>query len=203
MLALAMAMLLGLTACGGGENDVPTPVIVNVQIPEVTPIKQPDKPPPADEGPAKIVADQTDSGPPSVFKTCHGMSTRASLFRTLQPARVIATTTIWSHCWIGGFTGTAAVLIGDADGDTLGYLAANESWGVNGQSEAALGGTASDRTVFWQANVEDASVLPLARTLSVVHSWAPRNRIIDILRQAVAAGKSFVEVAAAIAALAA
>jgi len=154
-----------------------------------------------DTGPAKITAEQTDSGPPSQFKTCHGMSTHATLFRKLKPPRVIASTKIWSHCWVGGFTGTAAVLIGDADGDMLADLPAGESWGVNGLAESGAGGGPSDRLIAWQVNVEDRSVLRLARTLSIVNSPAPRNRVLDILSQAVATGKKLIAVAAEIAAL--
>jgi hypothetical protein len=68
----------------------------------------------------KIVADQTDAGPPR-FKGCHGMSTRAIL-RTDEPGVILGTTDIWSHCWVGGFTGTVAVTVGDADGDALTWL---------------------------------------------------------------------------------
>jgi hypothetical protein len=199
-LVVAIPASVALAGCGGGGGEPGTTVVETVTLPTTT-IVSTDKtgtdpiPPP---GPATIVADRTDSGPPQ-FKSCHGMSTRATLYiKEINPPRVIGTTNIWSHCWFGGFTGTAAVVVGDADGNALTWTLPVESWGVNGESEAAAGGGSNDRIVHWQASVEDPSVLPLARTLQIEHTWAPRNRLVSILEQAVSAGKSLAAVAASV-----
>jgi hypothetical protein len=155
---------------------------------------------PTPPGPEKVVGDAIDTGPPR-FKSCHGMETHAVLYRQLNPPRVIGKTHIWSHCWIGGFTGTVVVTIGDADGDPLTSGMPDESWGVNGKAEAGGGGTSNDREVVWQANIADPSLIPEARTISVENTWAPRNRLLDIVTQAIAAGKKLLDIKAAITAL--
>ena len=45
-----------------------------------------------------------------------------------------------------------------------------------------------------KANLEDPEVLSFAKTLTIEHSWAPRGRILDMLRQAIKDGKSVVEI---------
>jgi hypothetical protein len=93
------------------------------------------------------------------------------------------------------------VPIGDADGDPLTLATPDESWGVNGEAEAGGGGTSNDRVVVWQANIADPSLIPEARTISVENTWAPRNRLLDIVNQAIAAGKKLIDIGAAITAL--
>jgi len=147
-----------------------------------------------------IAAERTETGAPK-FKTCHGMNTKATLYREVSPPRVVGQTHIWSHCWIGGFTGTVVVAIGDASGNIVTWAAPTESWGVNGEWEAALGGSSNDIVVNWQATVDDPSMLPLAYTLSIDHSWAPQNRLMEILEEAVRTGAKIAAVTASIAAL--
>lgn len=156
--------------------------------------------PEADTGPEEVTANKIESGPPSKFKGCHGMSTGATLFRSLQPPRVVATTNIWSHCWIGGFTGTVAVLVGDDAQNTLAAVTPNESWAVQGLFEAFCCGGFSDRAITWTAEV-DPGVIDAARTLEIVHTPAPRNRLVEILQQAVTLALSFLKVGTSVSAL--
>jgi hypothetical protein len=196
---------LGLVACGGDDDGPKTNTVVKTETEShtdtgpTTPTNP--EPPPPPPPPDKIVADQTDSGT-SGFKECHGMSTHAVLQTRLNPPKVNGTTEIWSHCWFGGFTGAAAAVVGDADGEMLTWTTpTNESWGVNGRAEAGAGTGPSDRSVFWSATLEDPSVIPLAHTLRIVHTHAPRSRLREILAGALEAGKTVVEVAAIVAAL--
>jgi hypothetical protein len=103
------------------------------------------------------------------------MSTHAVLYTKLNMVR--GTTNIWSHCWIGGLTGSLMVVVGDADGDYLTGALPGESWGVNGEAEAKAGGTSNERTVHWTATVDDPSLLSEAKTVDIEHTWAPRNRL--------------------------
>lgn len=48
---------------------------------------------------------------------------------------------------------------------------------------------------------QDPSVLPLAKTLTIEHSWAPRGRILDILQQAMNNKDTVIQVGEAILAL--
>ena len=133
---LGGAMVVVLAGCGGTPKPLtdttPTTASTTTTVP----------------GPTedKIIGDQEDSGPPR-FKTCH-----AVLYPHLDPPRVIGTTDIWSHCAIGGFTGTVAVVVGDNTGEALTWGDPGESWGVNGEVEAGGGGGPNERTVHWQAN---------------------------------------------------
>jgi hypothetical protein len=178
----------------------PNPSPIEKPTPAPKPLPRPvpgpiDKLPPP---PAKITAERTDSGPPG-FKTSHGMSTRATLFTGV--AKVTGTTQIWSHAWFGGFTGTVMVLLADRDGELLTYAAPGDSWGVNGLFEAVVG-SPSDRTEHWQADVRDASWIPLTSQIAIVHSHAPRNRLFDILNEGVNKARTAAEVVALIAAIA-
>ena len=222
--AIAASGFIG--ACGGDDpkpgsdpvantdtvttTQIPT---VTVTVPETKPVEpdpkpaEPDPTPVVDPGPAaplppkpsKVSAGPTTtSGPPSKFKTCHGMSSTATLFRDIN--RVTGATEIWSHCWVGGFTGTVMVLLEDADGEVLTWAMPGVSWGVNGQSEAMFS-TPSDRSERWVAAVEDPAFLPLVEKIEIVHSPAPRNRLVDILNEAVEKGKQVAPVVVAILAL--
>jgi hypothetical protein len=185
---LSIALILAglsISGCGGDEGESSSPATSSpatsspaTSSPVVTPIP----------GERKITADQTDFGPPR-FKTCHGMTTRAVLYPDLAPPRVLGITTLWSHCWIGGFTGAAAVLVLDRDGDLVAF-ASPPSMGVQ-----------TDVTVNWEVNM-DPSAMGLADTIRIEHTHAPRNRLLPILEDALKLGKSLFEIAAAITALA-
>jgi hypothetical protein len=147
--------------------------------------------------PAKLVAERTDSGAPG-FKTCHGMQSKATLYKDIN--LLSAVTDIWSHCWFGGFTGTVAVALLDSDGDVLEYIAPGDSWGVVGTGETWLGGF-SDRTIPWQGSANRPQVFPLAASLAILHTHAPRNRLFNVLDEAIAKGQTIAQVVALIAAL--
>ena len=133
---------------------------------------------------AAMTAQQTDSGPPTGFKTCHGMSTDATL--DTDTAVVTATTRIWSHCWFGGFTGRSVVLLVNSEGQMVGFTnGAISTFGVNGLFEASLGFGPSDRTEFW-ADVPTPTGVPRTASIRIVHTHAPQNRLIDVLNAGVA-----------------
>jgi hypothetical protein len=148
--------------------------------------------------PPSISGEGSSNSPP--FRDCHHMNTRATLQPGLNPPLVIATTRIWSECFFGGFTGTAGVIVADANGGTLDAIDAGVSWGVNGVFESTFD-TPNDRTVSWEAPVRHPDRLGLAASIIVVHTWAPRNRLVDIFNKAVAAGQKVAEVLAVIATL--
>jgi hypothetical protein len=148
--------------------------------------------------PPSISGEGSSTSPP--FRDCHHMNTRATLQPGLNPPVVIATTRIWSECFFGGFTGTAGVIIADANGGTLDAIDAGVSWGVNGVFESTFD-SPNDRTVSWEAPVNRPERLGLAASIIVVHTWAPRNRLVDILNKAVATGQKVAEVVALIVAL--
>ena len=197
---MAVAATLGAcgdnTSTGGGDQGTTTEVTGGVDPvdhkpdPDTGDHPKPDDVVPIPQKPAKVTAEPTThSGPPSVFKACHGMHSTGTLFRDIN--RITGTTQIWSHCWLGGFTGNLTVLLHDADGDLLTWAVPPDSWGVNGLSEAAFGSPA-DRTVNWTAAAVDPAFLPMVDKITIVHTPAPRNRLVDILNEAVKVGKQVI-----------
>jgi hypothetical protein len=197
--AVLVPAALALSACGedpedkkggGGTADVtPTVTAAPTVVPVVTPI------PHAPEPPLKISGEATHSGQPSTFKTCHGMTTKASFYP--HKNHVFGSTTIWSHCGAGGFTGSVFVQMVDDFGAQIGVSYAPESWGVQGKLEATLAGGLTDRTnLGWDAPVQwsgpaDASMV---HHIEVVNYHAPRNRLVEIVGQGMAAGKKAKEI---------
>lgn len=134
--------------------------------------------------------DEFTSSP--TFKTCHGMSTKATLFRSLN--KITAHTDIWSRCWFGGFTGKAVVILADANDRTINAM--STSYGVNGMFEASMGfGPSEQKDLVWDAYFP-AGEVALAKGIRVSHSYDPNNRLAEILAEAVRIARSATELVA-------
>jgi hypothetical protein len=156
-----------------------------------TPTPTPTPAPPSD-------SDNERTSAPT-FKSCHGMYTEATLFRSLN--KVTAKTDILSHCWIGGFTGKAVVLLVDAQGRTIN--ADQRSYGVNGMFETSIGFGPNERHDQVWDKYFPAEEVALAKGVYISHSHDPNNRLAEILEEAVRIGKPAAELIVMIAALAA
>jgi hypothetical protein len=190
LLAAIAAAAAVTTACGEdgpgtGEFETPTPTATVTR----------DRPP----LPEKWTADETHAGRDWGFTGCHGMRTKASVYSAT--GKVFAWTDIWSRCELGGFTGTAGVILADSSDVTIADALAPETWDVVGKIEAATLGKKNERhNLGWRAMVptDDLEVVDHVR---VFHSWAPRDRLADIVRDGIARGQRAAEIISMISAI--
>jgi hypothetical protein len=195
VVALTAVTLVVSAGCGNDDDDkkpvvttTPTPSVTTTPTPVSTVVPQP-------TWPEKMGAEATHSGKPSTFKTCHGMTTKASFYP--YKSHVWASTHIWSHCEFGGFTGSAFVALVDEFGSTIGTAYAPESWGVQGKIEAGVFGGQFERSgLAWNAPVQWGGPADpgMVHHVDVVNIHAPRNRVVEIVSQGMAAGKKAKEI---------
>jgi hypothetical protein len=145
--------------------------------------------------PTPTLSDTDDEHTTSpTFKSCHGMYTEATLFRSLN--KMTAKTDIWSHCWLGGFTGKAVVILADANNRTIN--ADQRSYGVNGMFEASIGfGPNEQHDLVWDKSFP-AEEVQLAKGIYITHTYDPNNRLAEILAEAVRIAKPVAELVATI-----
>ena len=123
----------------------------------------------------------------------HFMSTGAAI--DSQSGVLKATTRTRSVTWFGGFTGGVIIIFGDATGVAIGSTKM-QTFGVDG----TMIGT-SDRTEYWTEAI-DQNVAAHATNLTIVHAWAPKVSMKEIVDQGIKVGTLVVEIVRAIAALA-
>jgi len=115
----------------------------------------------------------------------HFMSTGASM--DCQSGVLKATTRTRSVTWFGGFTGGVLIVLGDVYGVAIGSTQMH-TFGVDG----TMIGT-SDRTEFWTENI-DQNVAARATNLTIVHTWAPKVSMKEMVERGIQAGKLVVEI---------
>jgi hypothetical protein len=132
----------------------------------------------------RLQPEETSSGPAKGFKTCHGMTTKATYYP--QTGRIFGVTHIWSHCGVGGLHGTAKVMVVDQFGVPLASVDAPDTWGVAGIAEHEVFGEPNDRpNLAWKTTVEiDPADLPAVDDIEIGHVHAPKNQIADIITKA-------------------
>jgi hypothetical protein len=199
LVTLIIPVVLGVSACGdddentgGGGAGGATTTQATTQTTTTTTTLTPPLPP----LPVKWSKEETHSGRErGGFKGCHGMTTRASFYP--HKDRVFASTDIWSHCELGGFTGTAWVELVDDARVPVGVAFSPDSWGVKGKKEAEWfgglferNGESWDAPVQWKTNADAYMV----DHIEVRNHHAPRNRIVEIVNEGMAAGKQAVTI---------
>jgi hypothetical protein len=110
---------------------------------------------------------------------------------------VAATTRCWTRQpWVG-FTGGVLILLGDQNEEVIGYTNLVQI-GVDG---FRIPFKLSDRTVPWQQNLSP-EVTRRTQRLEIVHSHAPRGRLIEILQEMKAVAETIGSIATALRAIA-
>lgn len=113
----------------------------------------------------------------------HFMETGVTLLTTGLLTAVTRTRTV---TWFGGFTGGARVLFSNEDGVAIG-ASEEMRFGVDGRW---LG--RSDRTETWTQNI-DPALARQVKKLTIVHYWAPKVTVQQMIESAIQIGKDIVE----------
>jgi hypothetical protein len=102
--------------------------------------------------------------------------------------RIDGVTRIWTAKQLQGFTGAAAVVLTDADGNVL-YVTEPHSYGVDCKKCPGP----SDRTQQWNDAVP-SNVISQVKKYSIIHTTNPRNRWRDWLRDTKEAAQQISEI---------
>jgi len=113
-----------------------------------------------------------------------------------EDGKIYGQTTTWSTWKLEGFTGTAIVLVADANGNVL-YRSNKHTYGVDG---TWVPGKQSRRTDMWEEQM-DASTAQKAASLTILQFHDPKNRFWSALNEAVDKGKTVAEIISIIAAM--
>ena len=128
----------------------------------------------------------TQGGPKDVTGNGHYMETQAWL--DTNNGHMEAITQVWSSNWVFGFTGSVGMLYFDGNGIPLMHSQGAE-FGVDARG---VPWSASSRTEKWTHDIDLTHAARVAQML-LVHSYAPRQRLQDILSEVVSYGQTAVE----------